>query len=94
MNEEYMWLWIGALMISIYMEDLEESTNYSGRLSYPGVIPVQYDVFLERDDTGPVLHRSVHKRRIQDTDLLSFRTDERSRIVKSVVEEDGSSHIV
>ncbi|KAK8830446.1 hypothetical protein WA577_006127 [Blastocystis sp. JDR] len=82
LNEEYI----------IYVEDLKENTNYSVKLSYPGVIPVQYEVFLEEDDSSPSLHRSVHQRRIQDTRLLSFRTDERSRIVRTVVEEDGTSH--
>ena len=78
----------------IYVEDLKENTNYSVKLSYPGVIPVQYEVFLEEDDSSPSLHRSVHQRRIQDTRLLSFRTDERSRIVRTVVKEDGTSHSV
>lgn len=79
---------------SIYVEDLKENTNYSVKLSYPGVIPVQYEVFLEMDEASPNLHRSVHQRRIQDTRLFSFRTDERGRIVKNNVEEDGTTHIV
>lgn len=67
---------IGQITTRIYLENLEPSTNYKIVISYPGVIPVQYDLFLEEDsDDLPTYHSSIHNRRTLDTRIFSFRTD-------------------
>ena len=71
---------------------MEESTRYKVTLSYPGVTPVQYDIFLEEET--PSLHSSVHERRIQDTRLFSFETNKYGEIVKSIVTEEGATSTV
>ena len=50
------------------------------KLSYPGVIPVQYDVFMEHDTPDEPTEYSVHKRRIQDTRILRFQTDRYTQV--------------
>lgn len=70
------------------MEDLQSETKYSVTLSYPGVYPVQYTVFLEREEEE--FHSYNYKRRIQDTRLFSFETDK----VGDIVEEDENGDIV
>ena len=50
------------------------------KLSYPGVIPVQYDVFMEQDTPDEPTEYSVHKRRIQDTRILRFQTDRYTQV--------------
>ena len=57
------------------MDGLESNTEYMVKLSYPGVIPVQYDVFMEPDTPDEPTEYSIHKRRIQDTRILRFQTD-------------------
>ena len=66
----------GRLNIS----DLEPNTKYMVKLSYPGSIPVQYDIFFEQDNSDEIVSSSIHKRRIQDTRILSFQTDKVGRV--------------
>ena len=54
-------------------------------LSYPGVYPVQYTVFLEQEEEEYSSYD--YKRRIQDTRLFSFETDENGDSVKE--DENG-----
>ena len=70
----------------LYIEDLEASTKYTVKLSYPGSIPVQYEVFFEDDDSEATISSSIHKRRIQDTRILSFETNQHGRIFKKDAE--------
>lgn len=75
-DEEYLFSYMNPIITRIYLEDLEPSTNYKIVMSYPGVIPVQYDLFLEEDsDDLPTFHPSIHNRRMLDTRIFSFRTD-------------------
>ena len=62
------------------MDGLESNTEYMVKLSYPGVIPVQYDVFMEQDTPDEPTAYSIHKRRIQDTRLLRFQTDRYTQV--------------
>ena len=62
------------------MDGLESNTEYTVKLSYPGVIPVQYDVFMEQDTPDEPTAYSIHKRRIQDTRLLRFQTDRYTQV--------------
>lgn len=75
-DEEYLFSYKDHIITRIYLEDLEPSTNYKIVMSYPEVIPVQYDLFLEEDsDDLPTFHPSIHNRRMLDTRIFSFRTD-------------------
>lgn len=65
---------------------MEVSTDYSITLSYPGVFPVQYTVYLEKDEEEDSSSYDT-KRRIQDTRLFSFHTNENGDIVK--IDENG-----
>ena len=65
---------------SLFVDGLESSTEYMVKLSYPGVIPVQYDVFMEHDTPDKPTEYSVHKRRIQDTRILRFQTDRYTQV--------------
>ena len=60
--------------------------DYVVTLSYPGVFPVQYSVYLEKDDEEDSSSFNT-KRRIQDTRLFSFQTNEIGDIVK--MDENG-----
>lgn len=60
--------------------------DYVVTLSYPGVFPVQYTVYLEKDDEEDSSSFDT-KRRIQDTRLFSFQTNEIGDIVK--MDENG-----
>lgn len=60
--------------------------DYVVTLSYPGVFPVQYTVYLEKDDEEDSSSLDT-KRRIQDTRLFSFQTNEIGDIVK--MDENG-----
>ena len=60
--------------------------DYVVTLSYPGVFPVQYSVYLEKDDEEDSSSFDT-KRRIQDTRLFSFQTNEIGDIVK--MDENG-----
>ena len=60
--------------------------DYVVTLSYPGVFPVQYSVYLEKDDEEDSSSFDT-KRRIQDTRLFSFKTNEIGDIVK--MDENG-----
>ncbi|KAK8793102.1 hypothetical protein WA588_005839, partial [Blastocystis sp. NMH] len=64
----------------LFVDGLESSTEYMVKLSYPGVIPVQYDVFMEHDTPDKPTEYSVHKRRIQDTRILRFQTDRYTQV--------------
>ena len=68
------------------MEDLQRNMDYVVTLSYPGVFPVQYSVYLEKDDEEDSSSFNT-KRRIQDTRLFSFQTNEIGDIVK--MDENG-----
>lgn len=71
------------------MEDLQKNTHYSVTLSYPGVYPVQYSVFLEKEDEDEDLSYD-YKRRIQDTRIFSFETD----VNGDIVEKEDNGNIV
>ena len=73
------------------ISDLEPNTKYTVKLSYPGSIPVQYDIFFEQDDSDEIVSPSVHKRRIQDTRILSFQTD---KVGKVYMKDSTSGRIV
>ena len=60
--------------------------DYIVTLSYPGVFPVQYSVYLEKDDEEDSSSFDT-KRRIQDTRLFSFQTNEIGDIMKT--DENG-----
>ena len=60
--------------------------DYVVTLSYPGVFPVQYSVYLEKDDEEDSSSFNT-KRRIQDTRLFSFQTNEIGDIMKT--DENG-----
>ena len=60
--------------------------DYVVTLSYPGVFPVQYSVYLEKDDEEDSSSFDT-KRRIQDTRLFSFQTNEIGDIMKT--DENG-----
>ena len=60
--------------------------DYIVTLSYPGVFPVQYSVYLEKDDEEDSSSFNT-KRRIQDTRLFSFQTNEIGDIMKT--DENG-----
>lgn len=60
--------------------------DYVVTLSYPGIFPVQYSVYLEKDDEEDSSSFDT-KRRIQDTRLFSFQTNEIGDIVK--MDENG-----
>ena len=77
----------GRLNIS----DLEPNTKYTVKLSYPGPIPVQYDIFFEQDNSDEEILSSIHKRRIQDTRILSFQTDKVGRVY---MKDSSSGRIV
>lgn len=47
---------------------------------------MQYDVFFEDDDSDTTTSSSIHKRRIQDTRILSFETNQHGRIFKKDAE--------
>ena len=66
--------------------------KYTVKLSYPGVIPVQFDLFLEKDDD--TFESSVHKRRIQDTRIFTFETDKRGDIFRTEQDAKGDTLIV
>lgn len=76
---------IRCIQISLFIEDLNANTKYAVTLSYPGVYPVQYTVFLEQEEEEYSSYD--YKRRIQDTRLFSFETDENGDIVKE--DENG-----
>lgn len=71
------------------MEDLQKNTHYSVTLSYPGVYPVQYSIFLEKEDEDEYLSYD-YKRRIQDTRIFSFETD----VNGDIVEKEDNGNIV
>ena len=60
--------------------------DYVVTLSYLGVFPVQYSVYLEKDDEEDSSSFNT-KRRIQDTRLFSFQTNEIGDIMKT--DENG-----
>ncbi|KAK8802660.1 hypothetical protein WA171_006336, partial [Blastocystis sp. BT1] len=76
----------------LYLEDLEAGMKYTVKLSYPGVIPVQFDLFLEKDDDA--FESSVHKRRIQDTRIFTFETNRRGDIFRVERDRMGVSSII
>ena len=91
-GSEYLCEWVAVVMLSLFLEDLEVGTKYTVKLSYPGVSPVQFDVFLEREDD--VFESSVHKRRIQDTRIFTFETNKRGDIFRVEHHPMGESSIV
>ena len=91
-GDEYLWVSIIQIMFSLYLADLEAGMKYTVKLSYPGVIPVQFDLFLEKDDDA--FESSVHKRRIQDTRIFTFETNRRGDIFRVERDRMGVSSIV
>ena len=91
-GDEYLWVSIIQIMFSLYLEDLEAGMKYTVKLSYPGVIPVQFDLFLEKDYDA--FESSVHKRRIQDTRIFTFETNRRGDIFRVERDRMGVSSIV
>ena len=45
-GDEYLWVSIIQIMFSLYLEDLEAGMKYKVKLSYPGVFPFKFDLFL------------------------------------------------